>query len=164
MSRMTLIALTFGFAVALTGSSRAQDEGTKAATAAKDAGSGKDAKQEILDLSKQKWTWMAERNIEALEGLFYEESYFTHMSGSMTRKEELETIKSGRIEYKKADVEEVVSVRVVGTTAIHLSKIRLQAVVGGNEVTTPFTVTEVYFKLDGKWKLAQLTFSVRRGS
>lgn len=82
----------------------------------------------------------------------------------MTRAQELDTIKSGRIQYKKADAEEVVGVRVVGTTAIHLGKVRLLAVVGGNEVTNPFTVTEVYFKLEGKWKLAQLTFSVRRGA
>jgi hypothetical protein len=31
-----------------------------------------------------------------------------------------------------------------GTTAILLNKIRLVAVVGGNEVTNPFVVTEVY--------------------
>ncbi len=164
MHRLTPFVLTMGFAMAIAGPSWAQDDGTKASPAAKDAGSSKDMKQEILDLSKQKWIWMAERNIEALEGLFYEEAFFTHMSGSMTRAQELDTIKSGRIQYKKADAEEVVGVRVVGTTAIHLGKVRLLAVVGGNEVTNPFTVTEVYFKLEGKWKLAQLTFSVRRGA
>ena len=44
--------------------------------------------------------------------------------------------------------------RFVGTTAILLNKIRLVAVVGGNEVVNPFNVTEVYVKLDGAWKLA----------
>ena len=34
--------------------------------------------------------------------------------------------------------------RVIGTTAILLNRIRLVAVVGGNEVTNPFVVTEVY--------------------
>jgi len=33
------------------------------------------------------------------------------------------------------------------------------AVVGGNEVTNPFTVTEVFVQKDGKWLLAQLSFS-----
>src|SRR3954452_605984 len=56
MSRLTACVLTIGFAVALAGPSRAQDEGTKKAVA-----SGKEAKQELLDLSKQKWLWMAER-------------------------------------------------------------------------------------------------------
>ena len=33
--------------------------------------------------------------------------------------------------------------RVIGTTAILLNRIRLVAVVGGNEVTNPFVVTDV---------------------
>ena len=69
----------------------------------------------------------------------------------------------GTVLQQKADIEEA-SVRVIGTTAIVLSRIRLLAVVGGNEVTNPFTVTEVYVQQDGKWKLAQLSFSLRRGS
>ena len=45
-----------------------------------------------------------------------------------------------------------------------MNRIRLLAVVGGNEVTNPFMVTEVYVQQDGKWKLAQLSFSVLRGN
>jgi 4-carboxymuconolactone decarboxylase len=156
MSRMTLFVLTMGFAVALAGPTRAQDEGTKAA--AKDAGSGKDVKQEVLDLSKQKWLWMSERKVDALEALFHEEAVFVHMGGSMTRAQELEVITSGGIQYKKADIQEA-SARVIGTTAIVLNRIRLLAVVGGNEVTNPFAVTEVYVQQDGKWMLAQLSFT-----
>jgi hypothetical protein len=33
------------------------------------------------------------------------------------------------------------------------------AVVGGNEVVNPFTVTEVYVRQGGKWKLASLSFT-----
>ena len=40
-----------------------------------------------------------------------------------------------------------------------LNRIRLDAVVGGNEVTNPFMVTEVYLQQGGTWKLAQLSFS-----
>jgi len=35
----------------------------------------------------------------------------------------------------------------------------LLAVVGGNEVTNPFMVTEVYMKAGGKWKLGYLSFT-----
>lgn len=160
MSRLIPFTFLIGFATALAGPSRAQDESTKAAPAAKAA---EDTDKVLLDLSKQKWTWMAEKNVDALEGLFHEKSMFTHMGGSWPRNQELEIIKSGGIHYKKADVEES-SVRVIGSTAIVLSRIRLLAVVGGNEVTNPFTVTEVYVQEDGKWKLAQLSFSLRRGS
>ena len=72
--------------------------------------------------------------------------------------QELDVIKSGRIQYKKADIQEA-SVRVIGTTAIVLNRIRLLAVVGGNEVTNPFVVTEVYVQQDDEWKLASLSFT-----
>jgi hypothetical protein len=116
------------------------------------------AEQELIALSKQKWQWMAERNVEALEKLFAEEAIFVHMGATMTKSQELDTIKSGFIQYKDAQIQEV-SVRFVGTTGILLNKIRLVAVVGGNEVVNPFNVTEVYVKLDGSWKLASLSFT-----
>ena len=46
-----------------------------------------------------------------------------------------------------------------GTTAILLNRIRLVAVVGGNEVVNPFSVTEGYVKVDGAWRLGSLSFT-----
>ena len=114
--------------------------------------------QEVITLSKEKWQWMAERNVDALDKLLAEEAVFVHMGATMTKSQELDTIKSGRIQYKDAQIQEV-SVRFVGTTAILLNRIRLVAVVGGNEMVNPFNVTEVYVKLDGAWKLASLSFT-----
>ena len=51
------------------------------------------------------------------------------------------------------------SARVIGTTAIVLNRIRLDAVVGGTEVTNPFVVTEVYVQQNGRWTLASLSFT-----
>ena len=48
---------------------------------------------------------------------------------------------------------------IIGSTAILLNRITLLAVVGGNEVTNPFVVTEVYVKLNGTWKLGSLSFT-----
>ena len=67
---------------------------------------------------------MSERKIEALERLFHEKAVFVHMGGTMSRAQELEVIRSGLIQYKKADVQES-SARVIGTTAIVLNSIRL---------------------------------------
>ena len=67
-------------------------------------------------------------------------------------------IKSGQIHYKKAEVYSI-SVNIIGNTAILLNDIDLLAVVGGNEVTNPFMVTEVYINENGKWKMGSLTFS-----
>ncbi len=114
--------------------------------------------QEVIDLSKQKWQWMSERNAETLDALFHEKSVFVHMGGSWGKEREMDIIKSGGIHYKQADIHEV-SVNIIGATAILLNSITLLAVVGGNEVTNPFMVTEVYVQQEGSWKLASLSFT-----
>lgn len=114
--------------------------------------------QQIITLSKDKWLWMADKDVEKLTPLFDDKSVFVHMGGSWGKKQEIDIIKSGGIHYKKADVHEV-SVNIIGTTAILLNKITLLAVVGGNEVTNPFIVTEVYIKESGTWKLGSLSFT-----
>jgi len=119
------------------------------------------AEQEVISLSKEKWRWMSERNVDSLAALFHDEAVFVHMGGTMSKKQELEVIRSGGIHYKHAEIQEV-SVRFIGTTgttAILLNRIRLVAVVGGNEVTNPFVVTEVYVQQGGTWKLGSLSFT-----
>ena len=114
--------------------------------------------QELLDLSRTKWRWMSERKVDSLAALFHSEAVFVHMGGSWGTKQELDVISSGGIHYKHAEIFEA-SVRFIGTTAIVLNRIRLDAVVGGNEVTNPFMVTEVYVKENGAWKLGSLSFT-----
>ncbi|MGL2999319.1 nuclear transport factor 2 family protein [Flavobacterium sp. RSSB_23] len=116
------------------------------------------AEQEIITLSKQKWQWMADKNVDKLEPLFDDKSVFVHMGGSWGKTQEINVIKSGGIHYKKADILEV-TVNIIGNTAILLNKITLLAVVGGNEVTNPFIVTEVYVKENTTWKLGSLSFT-----
>ena len=115
-------------------------------------------KQEIINLSKDKWDWMAEKNADTLDKLFHEKSVFVHMGGSWGKDQELNIIKSGGIWYKKADIHEV-SIEIIRDTAILLNRITLLAEVGGNEVTNPFMVTEVYIKENGSWKLGSLSFT-----
>ena len=118
--------------------------------------------QEILKLSKDKWQWMADKNVDKLKDLFDDKSMFVHMGGSWGKDRELEVIGSGGIHYKKADVHEA-SVQIIDNTAIVLNRITLLAVVGGNEVTNPFIVTEVYVKQNGKWKMGSLSFTRTMG-
>jgi 4-carboxymuconolactone decarboxylase len=118
-----------------------------------------ESEQEIINLSKEKWRWMSERKVDSLEALFHEKAVFVHMGATMSKEQELDVIKNGRIQYKDVDIQEV-SVRFIGaTTAILLNKIRLVAVVGGNEVTNPFVVTEVYVQQSNTWTLASLSFT-----
>ena len=114
--------------------------------------------EKIINLSKQKWQWMAEKNVDLLEKLFDDKSMFIHMGGTWGKSEELTTIESENIWYKKVEIFNV-TINIFGNTAILLNDIDLIAVVGGNEVINPFMVTEVYIKTKGKWKMASLTFS-----
>jgi hypothetical protein len=116
------------------------------------------AEQEIINISKEKWDWMAEKNVDKLATLFDDKSKFVHMSGTWKKVEELDIIKTGSIWYKKADVHDV-AVELFDNTAILWSRITLQAVVRGSEVSTQFTVTEVFKKQGSSWKLLALTFS-----
>lgn len=114
--------------------------------------------QEVINLSKKKWDWMADKNVDSLKKLFDDKAMFVHMGGTWGKIQELTTIESGGIWYKKAAVY-AVEVNIFGNSAVLLNDIDLQAVVGGHEVTNAFMVTEVYIKENGQWKMAQLTFS-----
>jgi Domain of unknown function (DUF4440) len=116
------------------------------------------SEQEIINLSREKWRWMSERKVDSLAALFHEKAVFVHMGGAWGKEQELDIIRSGGIHYKQADIHEV-SVNIIDTTAILLNRITLLAVVGGNEVTNPFMVTEVYLQQSGKWTLASLSFT-----
>jgi Domain of unknown function (DUF4440) len=114
--------------------------------------------QEVINLSKKKWLWMADKNVDSLNVLFHAKAMFVHMGGTWGKEREVDIIKTGFIWYKKAEVYSA-SVNIFGNTAILLNDIDLVAVVGGNEVVNPFMVTEVYIKENGKWKMGSLTFS-----
>ena len=116
------------------------------------------ATHDLIALSHQKWLWMANRDMPQLEGLFHAQSRFVHMGATMGRAGELDVIRSGRIEYKRADISETTA-ELIGDTAIVYSRLRLLAVVGGNEVTNPFAVTEIYVRSEGKWQLASMAFT-----
>ena len=115
--------------------------------------------EEIKKLSKDKWQWMADKDVDKLGKLFDSQAMFVHMGGSWGKERELEIINSGFIHYKKADVHEVLAPIVIGNTVILLNRITLLAVVGTNEVSNPFMVTEVYVKVGNEWKMGSLSFS-----
>jgi hypothetical protein len=151
---LLLLAGIIGFSLADNGPAAAQNiaDGKEGMSAQKVS------EQEIVNLSKEKWQWMSDKKVDTLAALFHEKAVFVHMGGSWGTEQELNIIKSGGIWYKKADIHEV-SVNIIGNTAILLNRITLLAVVGGNEVTNPFMVTEVYVQQSGAWKLGSLSFT-----
>jgi len=122
-----------------------------------------DIEKEVMELSKAKWQWMADKNVAKLEPLFHDKCKFVHMSGSWKKDRELEIIESGSIWYKNADVHDV-AVEVIGNTAVLWNRITLIAHVRGNDVSNEFTVTEVYQREGEDWKMLVFTFSSVRDS
>lgn len=149
--KASLLVLCF-LIVSVQGAAAQQKQGAPPAV------SRANAEQEIISLSRDKWRWMSERKVDALAALFHDEAVFVHMGATMSKKQELDVIRGGGIQYKNVEIQEV-SVRFIGATAILLNKIRLVAVVGGNEVTNPFVVTDVYVQQGGAWRLGSLSFT-----
>lgn len=114
--------------------------------------------KEVLQLSMDKWQWMADKDIAKLTPLFHPQAKFVHMSGTWTTPRELEIIETGSIWYKKATVHDS-AVEIVGKTAIVWNRITLESVVRGNDAKVEFTVTEVYQKKGKNWRMLALTFS-----
>ena len=114
--------------------------------------------QSLIKLSKDKWQWMSDKEVDKLKDLFDDKSKFVHMSGTWKKDEELDIIKTGRIWYKKATIKDT-AVEFFGNTAIVWNRITLDAIVREQVAVTEFTVTEVYQKNGDAWKLLGLTFS-----
>ena len=116
--------------------------------------------QELIDLSNQKWAWMAEKNADKLAELFLPESQFVHMGGGWGKQQEVDIIRGGMIWYKHADIhsqEVKFTDKNVGTV---YSNIHLTSEVGGHEVRYPFMVSEVYIRQKSKeWRLSSLIFT-----
>lgn len=113
---------------------------------------------DVIQLSKDKWQWMSDKNADLLAELFHEQAKFVHMGGTWGKEREVGIIRSGGIHYKKADIHDV-SVEIIDDMATVYSNITLLAVVGGNEVTNPFMVTEVYKQISNQWKLTNMSFT-----
>ncbi|MBP6374621.1 MAG: nuclear transport factor 2 family protein [Flavobacterium sp.] len=121
------------------------------------AQSSKDA-ETVLQLSKDKWQWMADKDVEKLDKLFDDKAKFLHMSGTWKKAEELEIVKTGSIWYKKATIHDS-AIEFSGKTAIVWNRITLESIVRGNDAKVEFTVTEVYQKQKKAWKMLALSFS-----
>jgi hypothetical protein len=102
---------------------------------------------------------MADKDVAKLEPLFHEDSRFVHMGGTWGKARELEIIKSGSIWYKKADVHDTVVKSFSHNTYLVWNRITLLANVRGEDVTTQFTVTEIYQRQGKNLQLLDLTFS-----
>ena len=118
----------------------------------------KQQEKELINLSNQKWQWMAQKDVKNLKQLFHDNAMFVHMGGTWGKESELNTIEKGFIWYKHADIHSQ-EVKFADGTGIVYSNIHLTSEVGGREVSFPFMVSEVYVKNGSLWQLAALIFT-----
>lgn len=116
------------------------------------------AMEKVLELSKKIWDAMQKEDIATLKEWVHEDALFVHMGVTLSRDDELDVIKERRIVYKEIEFEET-TVKEIASTIIVLTKLKLTAIVGGNEVTNPFVVTEVYTNSDEGIRLASMSYT-----
>lgn len=114
--------------------------------------------EKVLELSKKIWDAMQKEDIATFKEWVHEDALFVHMGVTLSRDDELDVIKERRIVYKEIEFEET-TVKEIASTIIVLTKLKLTAIVGGNEVTNPFVVTEVYTNSDEGIRLASMSYT-----
>ena len=117
--------------------------------------------QPFADLSQQIWDFMSAKDADALKDIFHPNAMFVHMGGYWGCEQELQIIGQGFIHYRQAEVYGVDVKQVNEDNWTVYSTIKLESVVGGNEVTTPFFVTQTFTREDGKWWLSAMVFTTR---
>ena len=111
-----------------------------------------------MELSKKIWNAMQTEDMDLLAETVHPEAVFVHMGATMSREMEMNVIKNRGIVYKTVVFEET-TVKTFGDTMVLLNKLKLTAVVGGNEVTNPFVVTEVYVKEGETYQLGSMSYT-----
>lgn len=116
------------------------------------------SEQKVLQTSQTIWDATLKGDLATFSKWVDDQAYFVHMGATFSKKQEIEAIETKMITPKALDIEQQ-SVRITGQNAVVFSKLKLIAVVGGNEVTNPFVVTEVFVEKNGEWKLFSLAYT-----
>ncbi len=114
--------------------------------------------EKVLEVSRKIWDAFQTQDMDVIKECVHEDAMFVHMGVTLTRAGEIDYMEQGIIITKKVDFEES-TVKEMESTVILLNKLKLTAVVYGNEVTNPFVVTEVYTKNGDTLKLASLSYT-----
>lgn len=101
---------------------------------------------------------MQEENTDFLKERIHSNAVFIHMGVTLKRDDEINVMLNKGIVYKEIDIEEVNEI-LINTTHIVLTKLKLTAIVDGNEVINPFVVTEVYTGHKNQLQLASLSYT-----
>ena len=108
--------------------------------------------QEILKLEDERFSAMIARDFARLQLLVHDELMYTHSSGVVDGKASwLDSMKSGRVKYKKAGCSER-KVRLFGDTALITGRALIAAEIGGQAKTRKRLVLNAWTRTPQGWK------------
>lgn len=107
----------------------------------------------VLNLSKRKFNWLVNQQSDSLQAILDDRVLYIHSNGwAQTRQEILDDMNSGKLIYKKVEVQDA-KVRLYDKTAIVTGTGRFAGVRGEHEFDMPLSYTEVYVLRKKKWML-----------
>ena len=108
---------------------------------------------QVITLHQEKFEWMIEKDMEALEKVLAEDVVYIHSNGWVEYKPDiLENIQSGRLEYRQVDIREQ-SVQLYGSVAIVKGLAEFYVALEGSPLRLDLLYTETYHFSEGKWVL-----------
>ena len=112
-----------------------------------------DAVDQVKKMDQQWAEATLRRDSAALNRILADDLKYVHGNASIQNKKEfIDSLKSGDLAYHTIDFEDV-DVRVVGDSAIAMSKLRLFITMGGQDQKFEVRFLRVYVKRKGAWQL-----------
>ena len=110
--------------------------------------------EKINALHKQKFEWLIAGNVDSLNALLAPQVNYVHSNGWIQNREEvLADMKNGKLHYKMVEVEES-QVSILENTALVTGRGAFSGVMNGNAFSVKLLYTEIYVKMENRWKLA----------
>lgn len=110
-------------------------------------------KEDVLALHEKKFEWMSSKQLDSLSTLLDKDVLYIHSNGWIeTKAEVLGNLESGKLSYRKVTVDKA-DAREYENTVIVQGSALFEVALEGKPLDIKLNYTEVYVKIDGKWKL-----------
>ena len=109
--------------------------------------------KKVIDLSKRKFDWLIQKQYDSLNAILDDHLMYIHSNGWIQNKKEVvDDLKSGKLNYVKIAVKEV-SARIYDKTAVVNGIATIDGVMEGKASSFELRYTEVYIQRGKNWIL-----------
>ena len=109
--------------------------------------------KKVLALSKMKFEWLVQKQMDSLNILLDERLQYVHSNGwTETKKDVMDDIASGKLTYQAVDIHSATA-RAYNQTVIINGTGKFQVLMSGTPLSIELGYTEVYIRTDGRWQL-----------